>query len=70
MSRFQCCWMLWLLRSTYPWLHLPLRSWQAIAAPPSQRSRRWARVWVTVYHIDFAALLAFGMEMVQPEFWL
>lgn len=60
----------WLLRKTYPWMHIVMRCWQAIASKNTQRRQKQFRLWLTVYKIDFSALLAFGSDLIQPEFWI
>jgi hypothetical protein len=57
----------WLLRTTYPWGHIIWRTARMMRYQTSQHRVAW---WFTVCQLDFATLLAWAIELTQPEFWL
>ena len=70
MGTLTCRIWFWMLRKTYPWMHLVLLGLQVLMVGHPQRQIKQIQFWRTVYKIDFAALLTLVMEIVQPEFWL
>lgn len=60
----------WLLRKTYPWMHIAILSLAVITSRNTQRQQQLVRLWLTVYKIDFSALLALAIDLAQPEFWV
>jgi hypothetical protein len=63
------CFRFWILRKTYPWMHIAILGWRVIASG-NPRSQQMAEVWFRVYKIDFSQLLAIAIELSQPEFWI
>lgn len=65
-----CRLTLWLLRQTYPWLHiLILGVRMAIADQPQQQHLQLA-LQFRLYRINFAGLLELAIDLTQPEFWI
>jgi hypothetical protein len=59
----------WLLRKTYPWMHIALLALWVIAFRDT-RIRQQSRLWRTLYKIDFSVLGAIAIELSQPQFWI
>jgi hypothetical protein len=59
----------WLLRKTYPWMHVVILVVMATASRDTQQ-RQQIRLWRTLDKIDFSGLLAIAIELSQPEFWI
>lgn len=59
----------WLLRKTYPWMHVVILVVMVTASRDTQQ-RQQIRLWRTLYNIDFSKLLAIAIELSQPEFWI
>jgi len=57
------------LRHTYPWLPLAFTLWHLALASDRPCSRVRLRFWRLYSRINFANLLAIGMELIQPEYW-
>lgn len=70
-SRKMFCRFFWhAIRLTYPWLPLAIILWRIIKSTGIQRSRAQVRFWILFSRIDFASLMLFVNDLIQPEYWV
>lgn len=69
LSQPSCIWFR-LIRRTYPWLPLLIQARRVIFACNNQQVQEQVRFLRLFYQLDFANLIAIGIDLIQPEFWV
>jgi len=69
-GRKMSCKLFWhAIRFTYPWLPLVITLWRISKFTGIQRSRAQVKFWTLLSRVDFASLMLFVNELIQPEYW-